>query len=85
MKHLLRKVLCFFKGDKRYKWPRSLWEIEQVIYPYFLQAFDMDPEKEYEKGRDILEACLSDVYLVMKGHRPKVEMDSEAEIIKIKE
>lgn len=80
MKHLLRKILCLFKRDPRWKWPRDVWDAERVIYPYFLQAFELNPETEYEKARDILDACLEDVYKAVKGERPKVQMDHGADI-----
>ena len=72
MSHLFRKLILWIKGDKRAAWPKSLFQLEECIYPYFLQAFDMDPDTEYEKGRDILDACLEDAFQRMKGNGPKI-------------
>lgn len=73
-RHLTRKLMLWIKGDKRAKWPKSIFDLEQCIYPYFLQAFEMKPE-EYEKARDILDACLEDAFSRLKGNGPKVELN----------
>jgi hypothetical protein len=72
--HIYRKFNLWLRGDRRAKWPRDLFELEECIYPYFLQAFDLNPETEYEKGRDILDACLDDAFKRLKGEGPKIEM-----------
>lgn len=74
LKHLYRKLNLILKKDKRAKWPRSLFDVEQAVYPYFLQAFEMNPDTEYEKGRDVLDACVEEVYQRLTGNEPKVQI-----------
>lgn len=79
LSHLYRKLNLFIARDPRAKWPKTIWDLEMVIYPYFLQAFEMKPE-EYERAREILDLCLQDAYKALKGEKPKIPMGDAPDV-----
>lgn len=59
------------------EWPRNQNDVEQAIYPYFLEAFELPIEK-YEEARAVLDRCVDDVFRRTRSPREKIAMDRAA-------
>lgn len=93
MKQFIKKIILGFKiafaDQKKHKWPADLFEIDEAIYPYFLQAYELNPDgDDYEHARDLLDQAIEEIYQRLNGNVPKIELsrseedsDEESELI----